>query len=35
MVAHVENIVESRFNLFGHVERKLVDVVVRRVDQWR
>ena len=29
----VEKLVENRLKWFGHVERRLVDVVVRRVDQ--
>ena len=29
----VEKIVETRLGWFGHVERKLLDYVVRRVDQ--
>jgi len=29
----VEKLVENRLRLFGHVERRPVDVVVRRVDQ--
>jgi len=29
----VEKLVENRLRWFGHVERRPVDVVVRRVDQ--
>ena len=29
----VEKLVENRLRWFGHVERRLVDVVVRKVDQ--
>jgi len=29
----VEKLVENKIRWFGHVERRLVDVVVRRVDQ--
>jgi len=29
----VEKMVETRLRWFGHVERRLVDFVVRRVDQ--
>jgi len=29
----VEKVVEIRLRWFGHVERKLVDTVVRRIDQ--
>jgi len=29
----VEKLVENRFGWFGHIERRPVDVVVRRVDQ--
>ena len=29
----VEKLVENRLRWFGHVERRLVDAVVRRVDQ--
>jgi hypothetical protein len=29
----VEKMVENRLRWFGHVERRLVDAVVRRVDQ--
>jgi len=29
----VEKMVENRLRWFGHVERRLVNVVVRRVDQ--
>jgi len=29
----VENMVENRFRWFGHLERRLVDFVVRTVDQ--
>jgi hypothetical protein len=29
----VEKLVENRLRLFGHAERRVVDVVVRRVDQ--
>jgi len=29
----VENLVENKLRWFGHVERRPVDVVVRRVDQ--
>ena len=29
----VTPIVENRFGWFGHIERRPVDVVVRRVDQ--
>jgi len=29
----VEKLVENRLRLFGHVERRPVDAVVRRVDQ--
>jgi len=29
----VEKLVENRLRWFGHVERRLVDIVVRRVNQ--
>jgi len=29
----VKNVVENRFRWFGHVERKPVDSILRRVDQ--
>ena len=29
----VEKLVENRLRWFGHVERRLVDAVVRKVDQ--
>lgn len=29
----VEKMVKNRFRWFGHVERRLVDFVIRRVDQ--
>jgi len=33
-LAHIiEKLVENRLRWFGHVERRPVDVVVRRVDQ--